>query len=125
MISALKRTGILRRVLVALLSVAVVLPLFHAHDAAAAASESDSAKAAIVLSGGVQDRTDTAPDMVPDRLKGDCAACLLLKNFAVSRIPERSENPRVTECIVYPAFDVNCQRCLIAEHFRPPCIARV
>lgn len=123
--SALKRVGLLSRVIVALVVVAVVLLPFHPHDAAATEASPDLVKVAMALSDAGHDRSDTAPDSAPDALTGDCTACVLMKTIELPVTAKRSDALQITESIVYPVADVERPRRLIAEHFRPPCSARV
>jgi hypothetical protein len=109
--------GLLRRVLVALLTVTFVLAPFHTHNAA----ESDAGKAAIVLSDDGQQGTDIAPDSAV----GECAVCMMLKQIEIAATFKHSIAVQITESVVYPAAEVQSSRRLIAEHFRPPCSACV
>lgn len=119
--SALKRLGFLSRVIISLLAMSVALLPFHAHDVAAA----DSDRAAIVLSDAGQDRGDAAPDTAPDGLKGECAACVLMKQIECPATLGRSDVIQITERVVYPVSAAWRSRRPLAEHFRPPCSVHV
>jgi len=120
-----RRIDLLSRVIVALVALAVVLLPFHAHDVAAAHSGSESVKTVIMLSDGGHDHSDAAPDTVPDGLKSDCVACVIMKQIECPTTHGRSAVIEATESVVYPVAEAERPQRLIAEHFRPPCSARV
>lgn len=113
MIGVLRRIGLLRRALVALLTIASVLAPFHTHNA----PESEIGKVAFVLSDDGQQHTDIAPESAV----GDCAVCMMLKQIEIAATFKHSIAVQITESVVYPVADVESPRRLIAEHFRPPC----
>ena len=121
MISALRRMGFLSRLVVALLAVAFVLAPFHAHDAAAHDKGADVGKSVIVLSDSEHGRTDTSPDGPSDLLKGDCIACIVMKQIEIPVVRLRSDLPQTAESVVYFVAEADSPQRMIAEHFRPPC----